>query len=44
MTREKQEKVIQESGQAPRSRAAEVFYEEGEEQAARTEPSGKEGE
>jgi len=44
MTKEKQEKVIQESGQAPRSRAAEEFYEEGEEQAARTEPSGEDGE
>ncbi len=44
MTREKQEKVIEESGRAPRSRAAEEFYEEGEKQAAQTEPSGEEGE
>lgn len=39
MTKEKQEQVIRESGRAPRSRAAEEFYEEGEEQAARTPPS-----
>lgn len=44
MTEEKQEQVIRESGRAPRSRAAEEFYEEGEEQAARTKPSRKEGE
>jgi hypothetical protein len=44
MTKEKQEEVIEESGQAPRSRAAEEFYEEGEKQAAQTEPSGEEGE
>jgi hypothetical protein len=43
MTEEKQEQVIRESGRAPRSRAAEEFYEEGEEQAARTPPSGEAG-
>ena len=43
MTKEKQEEVIRESGQAPRSRAAEELYQEGEEQAARTKPSGEEG-
>jgi len=44
MTKEKQDEVIRESGRAPRSRAAEEFYEEGEEQAARTKPSSEEGE
>jgi len=38
MTDEKQEEVIRESGRAPRSRAAEEFYEEQNEQAADTEP------
>lgn len=38
MTEEKQEAVIRESGRAPRSRAAEEFYEEQNEQAAETEP------
>jgi hypothetical protein len=38
MTEEKQEEVIRESGRARRSRAAEEFYEEQNEQAAETEP------
>ncbi len=38
MTEEKQEDVIRESGQAPRRRAAEEFYDEQKEQAAETEP------
>jgi hypothetical protein len=38
MTAEKQEEVIRESGRAPRSRAAEEFYEEQNDQAAETEP------
>lgn len=36
MTEEKQEEVIRESGRAPRSRAAEEFYEEQNEQAGET--------
>ena len=38
MTEEKQEKVIRESGRAPRTRAAEEFYQEQNEQAVETEP------
>jgi hypothetical protein len=38
MTEEKQEEVIRESGRAPRSRAAEEFYEEQKEEAAETKP------
>jgi hypothetical protein len=40
MTEEKQDQVIRESGEAPRKRAAEEFYEEQREQAAETRPSG----
>jgi hypothetical protein len=36
MTEEQQEEVIRESGRAARSRAAEEFYDEQGEQAART--------
>jgi hypothetical protein len=39
MTEEKQDQVIRESGEAPRKRAAEEFYEEQQEQAAETRPS-----
>jgi hypothetical protein len=38
MTEEKQKEVLRESSRAPRSRAAEEFYEEQQDQAARTEP------
>ena len=36
MTEERQEKVIRESGRAARNRAAEEFYDEQQDQAART--------
>ena len=42
MTEKKEEEVIRESGRAPRARAAEEFYEEQNEQAADTKPSGDE--
>lgn len=38
MTEEKQEDVIRESGQAPRRKAAEEFYDEQKDKAAETEP------
>jgi hypothetical protein len=38
MTEEKQDEVIRESGQAPRRRAAEEFYDEQQEQAGETKP------
>jgi len=38
MTEKRQDEVIRESGRAPRSRAAEEFYEEQQDQAAQTEP------
>jgi hypothetical protein len=41
MTEEKQDEVVQESGQAPRRRAAEEFYDEQREQAAETKPGEK---
>jgi hypothetical protein len=42
MTEEKQDEIIRESGEAPRKRAAEEFYEEQQEQAADTRPGGRE--
>jgi hypothetical protein len=41
MSEEKQEEVIRESGRAPRTRAAEEFYDEQQEQAAETKPGEK---
>jgi len=41
MTEEKQEEVIRESGRAPRTRAAEEFYDEQRDQAAETKPGEK---
>lgn len=41
MTEDKQEEVIRESGQAPRERAAEEFYEEQQDQARETTPGDK---
>jgi hypothetical protein len=41
MTEEKQEEVIRESGRAPRTRAAEEFFDEQQEQAAETMPGEK---
>jgi hypothetical protein len=38
MTEEKQDKVVRESGRAPRRRAAEEFYDEQQDQAADTKP------
>jgi hypothetical protein len=38
MTEDKQDKVVRESGQAPRRRAAEEFYDEQQDQAADTKP------
>jgi hypothetical protein len=40
MSEEKQEKVVRESGRAPRRRAAEEFYDEQQDQAADTKPTG----
>jgi len=41
MTEEKQEEVIRESGRAPRTRAAEEFYDEQQGQEAETKPGEK---
>jgi hypothetical protein len=43
MTEEKQDAVIQESGRAPRDRAAEEFYGEQRDQAAETGPGDAKG-